>query len=107
MVPSVTLKDGCNPEKSAGQVLLLEGTSMRFPHFSIEILMAVVVTAEKKSVTRAGKELGLSPSGVTKRLKIAERIAKTPCANYLRNRWLLVFLRVIPSAPNTQFIRKT
>ncbi len=50
---------------------------MRFPHFSIEILMAVVVTAEKKSVTRAGKELGLSPSGVTKRLKIAERIAKT------------------------------
>lgn len=50
---------------------------MRFPHFSIEILMAVVATAETKSVTRAGKELGLSPSGVTKRLKIAERIAKT------------------------------
>lgn len=38
--------------------------------------MAVVATAEKKSVTRAGKELGLSPSGVTKRIKMAERIAK-------------------------------
>ncbi len=43
---------------------------MRFPHFSIEILMAVVVTAEKKSVTRADKELGLSPSGVTKSLSV-------------------------------------
>ena len=46
---------------------------MRFPHFSIEILLAVIVTAEKKSVTRAGKELGISPSAVTKRIRIAER----------------------------------
>ncbi|MHB8303768.1 MAG: LysR family transcriptional regulator [Acidobacteriaceae bacterium] len=39
--------------------------------------MAIVATAEKKSVTRAGVELRLSPSGVTKRIKLAERIAKT------------------------------
>jgi DNA-binding transcriptional LysR family regulator len=57
-------------------VLLLEGTSMRFPQFSLEILMAVVATAEKKSVTRAGKELGISPSAVTKRIRVAERIAR-------------------------------
>ena len=50
---------------------------MRFPHFSIDMLMAIVATAEKKSVTRAGVELRLSPSGVTKRIKMAERIAKT------------------------------
>lgn len=49
---------------------------MRFPQFSIEILMAVVVTAEKKSVTRAGKELGSSPSAVTKRIRVAERIVR-------------------------------
>ena len=49
---------------------------MRFPHFSMDMLMAIVATAEKKSVTRAGKELGLSPSGVTKRIKLAERIAR-------------------------------
>jgi DNA-binding transcriptional LysR family regulator len=48
---------------------------MRFPQFSLEILMAVVVTAEKKSTTRAGKELGISPSAVTKRIRVAERTA--------------------------------
>ena len=37
--------------------------------------MAVVVTAEKKSTTRAGKELGISPSAVTKRIRVAERTA--------------------------------
>lgn len=48
---------------------------MRFPQFSLEILMAVVVTAEKKSTMRAGKELGISPSAVTKRIRVAERTA--------------------------------
>lgn len=57
----VSVKEGCRPEQIAGPVVHLEGTSMRFPHFRIEILLAVIVTAEKKSVTRAGKELGISP----------------------------------------------
>ena len=79
-------------------VLLLEGTSMRFPQFSLEILMAVVATAEKKSVTRAGKELGISPSAVTKRIRVAERIARVvetgsllpdvPSANH-PNQWMV------------------
>ena len=34
-----------------------------------------VATAEKKSTTRVGKELGISPSASTKRIRVAERTA--------------------------------
>jgi len=43
----------------------------------MDTLAAIICTAEKKSVTRAGTELGLSPSAITKRIKSAERITET------------------------------
>src|SRR5882672_8386039 len=50
---------------------------MRLPRISMDTLAAIICTAEKKSVTRAGTELGLSPSAITKRIKSAERITET------------------------------
>src|SRR5487761_1276344 len=49
---------------------------MRFPQASMDVLIAVITTAEQKSVARAAKELRLSPSAVTKRIKAAERFVK-------------------------------
>ena len=48
---------------------------MRLPHVSLDMFAAIVCIVEKKSITRAGIELGLSPSAVNKRIKFAERIA--------------------------------
>ena len=69
----VIFKDGCRPEQIACPALLLEGTSMRFPKSSLEILRAVVVITKKKSTSRAGKELGFV-SGGTKRIRVGEWI---------------------------------
>lgn len=47
---------------------------MRFPQMSMETLIAVVNTAEQRSMLRAGKEIGLSPSAVSKRIRAADQI---------------------------------
>jgi DNA-binding transcriptional LysR family regulator len=41
---------------------------------SMETLIAVVNTAEQRSMLRAGKEIGLSPSAVSKRIRAADQI---------------------------------
>lgn len=45
---------------------------MRLPHISSEVMAAIITMRETKSYKRAGKELGLTPSAVYKRVKIAE-----------------------------------
>lgn len=47
---------------------------MRSPRTSMETLIAVVNTAEQQSVLRAGKKIGLSPSSISKRIRIADQI---------------------------------
>ena len=47
---------------------------MRFPRMSMETLIAVVNTAEQRSVLRAGKMIGLSPSAISKRIRAAYEI---------------------------------
>ncbi len=47
---------------------------MRFPQMSMETLIAVVNTAEQRSMLRAGKEIGLSPSAISKRIRAADQI---------------------------------
>ncbi len=47
---------------------------MRFPQMSMETLIAVVNTAEQRSILRAGKEIGLSPSAISKRIRAADQI---------------------------------
>ncbi len=47
---------------------------MRFPQMSMETLIAVVNAAEQRSVLRAGKAIGLSPSAISKRIRAADEI---------------------------------
>lgn len=46
---------------------------MRFPRISMETLIAVVATAEKRSLARSGKEVGLSASAISKRIRAADQ----------------------------------
>jgi LysR family transcriptional regulator, benzoate and cis,cis-muconate-responsive activator of ben and cat genes len=50
---------------------------MRVPHVTIDMLVAVIALAQKKNLEPAGKELGLSPSAVYKRIKAANQIFGT------------------------------
>lgn len=47
---------------------------MRMPDLTVDMLAAVVALAKKKNLEPAGRELGLSPSAVHKRIRAADRI---------------------------------
>ncbi len=46
---------------------------MRFPRISMETLIAVVSAAEKHSLGQSGKEIGLSASAISKRIRTADQ----------------------------------
>lgn len=50
---------------------------MRVPHVTMDMLVAVIALAQKKNLEPAGKELGLSPSAVYKRIKAANQVFGT------------------------------
>ncbi len=62
---------------------------MRFPQMSMDTLIAVVNTAEQRSVLRAGKEIGLSPSAVSKSIRAANLIVGTKIFQMTENGLIL------------------
>lgn len=50
---------------------------MRVPSLTVDMLAAVIVLAQKKNLEPAGKELGISPSAVHKRIKAANQVFGT------------------------------
>ena len=62
---------------------------MRFPHMSMETLIAVVNTAEQGSMRRSGKEIGLSPSAISKRIRAADQIVGTKIFQMTENGLIL------------------
>lgn len=50
---------------------------MRVPSLTVDMLAAVVALAQKGNLEPAGKELGLSPSAVHKRIKAANQVFGT------------------------------
>lgn len=50
---------------------------MRVPNLTMDMLVAVIVLAQKKNLEPAGKELGISPSAVHKRIKAANQVFGT------------------------------
>ena len=47
---------------------------MRAPRITLDMMMAVVKLAEKKSIEAVGRELGLTPSAVRKRIQAAKQL---------------------------------
>lgn len=50
---------------------------MRVPSLTVDMLAAVIALAQKKNLEPAGKELGLSPSAVHKRINVANQVFGT------------------------------
>jgi DNA-binding transcriptional LysR family regulator len=51
---------------------------MRIPRITIDMMVAVVALAQKKTMEQAGKDLGLSPSAVYKRVQAASAVLGSP-----------------------------
>jgi len=51
---------------------------MRIPRITIDMMVAVVALAQKKTMEQAGKDLGLSPSAVYKRIQAASAVLGKP-----------------------------
>jgi DNA-binding transcriptional LysR family regulator len=51
---------------------------MRVPRITIDMMVAVVAVAQKKTMELAAKELGLSPSAVYKRIHAANTVIGRP-----------------------------
>ena len=50
---------------------------MRVPNLTVDMLVAIIALAQKKNLEPAGKELGVSPSAVHKRIKAANQLFGT------------------------------
>lgn len=50
---------------------------MRVPNVTLDMLVAIIALAEKKNLEPAGKELGISPAAVHKRIQAANQIFGT------------------------------
>lgn len=51
---------------------------MRIPRITIDMMVAVMALAQKKTMEQAGKDLGLSPSAVYKRIQAASAVLGSP-----------------------------
>ena len=49
---------------------------MRVPRLTVDVMAAIIALAEKKNLEPTGKELGLTPSAVHKRIQIANQLFK-------------------------------
>lgn len=50
---------------------------MRVPRITVDIMVGVIALAQKKNLEAAGRELGVSPSAVYKRIQAANQICGT------------------------------
>jgi DNA-binding transcriptional LysR family regulator len=51
---------------------------MRIPRITIDMMVAVVALAQRRTMESAAKELGLSPSAVYRRIQAASQILGSP-----------------------------